>query len=296
MRAHSVFHAGLLLILAAVFLCGAGVPAFAEEAPAVYGSVTAARDAEAIDLGGQTGDSWDGFLAFLRQLPRLRQVDMFETVVTPEDIDLLVREFPDIRFGWTIHFARNHTIRTDATAFSTLHGACSRHSSSDFAVLQYCTELRALDLGHNNITDISFLRSMPELRVLILADNARLTGAEVIGELEHLEYLELFSCNQTDVSFLSGLTHLTDLNIAWNRIGDLSVLAEMPQLRRLWISKAGRIGKDTLASLQSALPDCEIMTQGEPTMNGWREHPHYDTIYEIFHTDAYLPFDDAPDD
>ncbi|MBQ4224266.1 MAG: leucine-rich repeat domain-containing protein, partial [Prevotella sp.] len=36
---------------------------------------------------------------------------------------------------------------------------------------RYCTKLKGLDLGHNAITDISFIENMPHLRVLILADN-----------------------------------------------------------------------------------------------------------------------------
>ena len=42
-----------------------------------------------------------------------------------------------------------------------------------------------------------------------------------------------------------------------------------------------------------ALPDAEIVDGGQPTDHGWRVGPHYETIYEIFHTDRYVPFADS---
>ena len=76
----------------------------------------------------------------------------------------------------------------------------------------------------------------------------------------------------------------------------------MKQLKRLWVS--GMCAKKMTAAerqeLQDALPDTQIMFEGEPTDNGWREdpvtkeqHPHYRVVYEIFHTGVYIPFEDS---
>ena len=52
--------------------------------------------------------------------------------------------------------------------------------------------------------------------------------------------------------------------------------------------------------LEEALPDTVIMYTGKPTDNGWRtipgtktNDPHYDVIYEIFHTGVYIPFEES---
>ena len=266
-------------------------------APAVAGTVTFGAaafpaDAEEIDLGEETVTDMDAFESFLKGFPQLKRVNMFSTTVDKKQIARLTASFPEITFGWTISIANGkHLIRTDQTAFSTLHGECVRHTSEDLDVLRYCTALKALDLGHNSLTDVSFLEPLRELRVLILADNRNISGLDALAGLEHLEYLELFTCNLRDISFLSGLTELQDLNLANNGIRDYSVLFNLTDLRRLWIADMGvNIGAQKLRELQEALPGAVIMTSGHPTANGWRTDSHYDTIYEIFHSNEYIPF------
>ena len=52
--------------------------------------------------------------------------------------------------------------------------------------------------------------------------------------------------------------------------------------------------------LEEALPGTVIMYKGKPTDNGWRtdpktkvNDPHYDIVYEIFHTGVYIPFEES---
>ena len=52
--------------------------------------------------------------------------------------------------------------------------------------------------------------------------------------------------------------------------------------------------------LEEALPDTVIMYKGKPTDNGWRtdpktkvNDPHYDIVYEMFHTGIYIPFEES---
>lgn len=251
--------------------------------------------AEYLDLDGLCVRDWEPFMDFLRSFGNLRKVDMFSTIVEKSDISRLAEAFPDVEFGWTIHIARDHYIRTDATAFSTLHGNCDNHTSEVFEVLRYCTRLRALDIGHNNVTSLDFLKDLKHLRVLILACNPHLQDISVIGTLQELEYLELFSCALTDISCLKDLPWLTDLNIANNGgLKDHSPLLEMKQLKRLWVSATPFASGRRLNELRSALPDTRIQNQGEPTAFGWRkEDPHYQVIYQIFHSGVYIPFTDS---
>ena len=286
----------LSLVLVFLLLCGSS---FAD--PVTYGSVSADPGAEYIDLGDQTVKDYNKLVSFLRQFPDLKKVDMYATQITEDKVNLLVEAFPEVEFGWTLQMMRYHIIRSDAVAYSTLHGKHPNHSSREFSLLKYCTKLLALDLGHNNLTDISFLRSMPHLRVLIFGENQKLQNIEEIASLPELEYLELFTCGIVDISPLTKLTRLMDLNLANNKVQDWRPLKEMTWLKRLWIS--GMCAKAMTAAekqeLRDALPDTEIMFTGQPTDNGWRKlsdgsrAPHYDIVYRIFQTGQYIPFEES---
>lgn len=251
-------------------------------------------DASSIDLG-DLSLSMKELTAFLDQFPALTHVDMFGTKVQKPDIELLTERYPNVTFGWTIHiFGKKggHDVRTDQTAFSTLHGDCYSHYSNQLDVLRYCTQLRALDIGHNLVKDLSFLSDLKELRVLILACNC-VEDISVLGELDKLEYLELFTNTIRDFSPLGNLTHLLDLNLTYNKPRDVDVLYTMPFLKRLWVGHCFKFDKESLAALHEALPDTEIVTKGEPTQNGWRKHPHYDVLHEMFAKGVYIPFEDS---
>ena len=272
-----------------------------------FGSVSFDQSAEYIDMGSQEVRDYSRFIAFLKEFPNLKKVDMFATKIKEEKVDLLREALPDVEFGWYLEMMYYHFIRSDAEAYSTLHGIHPKHPSREFALLKYCTNLKALDLGHNDLTDISFLSSMPHLKVLILGDNRRMKNIEEVGKLEELEYLELFSCGITDISPLKNLRSLMDLNLCNNKVKDWRVLKEMTWLKRLWISgmctgvmTRSELTKAERQELQEALPDTEIVFKGQPTDYGWREDPktkekkpHYKVVYEIFHTDTYIPFEDS---
>lgn len=283
----------LLLIALACSMLMAGW-ATAEDTVSFQG-VTVEKNAAYLDMGDARIQDLDAFERFLDQLPALRQVDMFETPVNRRQIDELTGRFPNIEFGWTIHIAAQHYVRTDATAFSTLHGECIGHSSRDFEVLKYCKNLRALDIGHNDVMDLNFLTSLPRLRVLILADNP-IHDLRPLAELKELEYLEVFSCDYADITPLTQLPHLLDLNISNNpNLYQYSVMLNLsPTIKRLWVSGLGVYISDArVRELQSVMPDAIFSTDDHPTANGWRVGEHYETIYEIFHTGEYKPFSDS---
>ncbi len=245
--------------------------ALAEDAVTFQG-VTASKNAEYLDMGETVIQDLAAFERFLDQLPALRQVDMFETPVNRRQIEELTGRFPGIEFGWTIHIAAQHYVRTDATAFSTLHGECMGHSSQDFEVLKYCKNLRALDIGHNDVMDLKFLTNLPKLRVLILADNP-IHDLKPLAELKELEYLEIFSCDFMDITPLTELPHLLDLNISNNKsLYQYSVMLNLsPTIKRLWVSELGvYISEARVRELRGVMPDAIFSTDDHPTANGWR--------------------------
>ena len=245
--------------------------------------------ATVIDFGDMAVTDIDGLRALIDQMPDLAQVDMYASVLSTAEMDVLFDGYPQIFFGWTLNM-KGHIVRTDATSFSTLHGRCPNHYTEDFYPLRYCRNLVALDLGHNYIDDISFLRNFPGMKVLILACN-NIRDISVLAELTELEYLELFSNKIKDFTPLLALENLKDLNISNNPVSDITPLFGMTQLERFW-SGMNRSVRSQVKEMEKLLPECEIFWDGEPTWGGWREHHRYDTIYAIFNEGVYRPFDE----
>ena len=285
---------------------------FPAEADVLYEGIAYPENVEYIDLGDYVVTDFDAFSAFLRQLPALRRVDMWANRMTADQCHLLARRFPEIRWGWTMvikNWNHEHLVRTDYTAWSTLHNNKSaKHSSEDFSVLKYCWNLMALDIGHNKVDNLDFLYDLPNLRVLIIACNA-VTDITPLASLQYLEYAELFNNKITDISPLKDLSHLLDLNLGFNRIADLSPAENLKNLKRLWLFSSQQINKaprpEAVAALQAALPDCQIDTFHHPTTGTWRylsgnrKHPHYAVIVQMFGDDhlhpryEYVPFEDS---
>ncbi len=276
--------------------------AVGEELPIVrFKKLSVPVNAETIDLGKVTVayNEYKTFYAFLDKLPALKKVDMFATRISAKRINELTTRFPDIEFGWTMAIG-DHSVRTDITAFSTRHSSTSgRHPSEDFALLKYCKNLRALDIGHNAVKDLSFLYDLPKLRVLIVVDN-KFQDITPIASLKNLEYLEIFFNDVRDISALTKLKKLLDLNICYNRIKDITPLKEMTFLKRLWLSQYSSHNptikpdpesvEEIRSSLVNTLVDSTAKTSVE---NGWRDHPHYAVIQEMFKNQTYIPFEDS---
>ena len=286
------------IILILLMILAVPVSGFSETI--TFQTLSVDSEAEYIDLDVGKINRWDDFYAFLASFPKLKKVDMFNITLQDYQVHKIHELFPDIEFGMTMRFGEdNHTLRTDATAFSTLHGYNPKwHSCAEMSVVKYCKNLYALDIGHNEFDDLSFLYDMPQLRVLIVAaGNAK--DITPIGSLKHLEYLEIFNNAIEDISCLKDMPYLMDLNIVENLIDDISPVKELKSLKRLWIynhsrRRAGPESEDVLAELRAALPDCHIDGVSTSTDGGWREDPHYDVIHRMFRSREYEPFADSP--
>ena len=270
------------------------------------------QDAEYIDLGNFVVKDFDAFTAFLDQMPALKQVDMWQNRMTAAQCDMLAARYPGMRWGWTMVIRNRdheHLVRTDYTSWSTLHNNTSaKHNSEDFSVLKYCWNLMALDVGHNNVTNLDFLYDLPNLRILIVACNA-VEDITPIASLKHLEYLEVFKNRILDISPLEGLDHLMDLNLCFNRIEDLSPVLKLPNLKRLWMYSSRKANAvpvgDDVDAIKAAFPNAIINTTHYSTLGGWRmitqreRDPHYEVILKNFGENhlhprtEYVPFEDS---
>ena len=204
----------------------------------------------------------------------------------------LVEKYPDVFFVWALRINK-YKIYTDVTAFSTMSTDSDARflKSKDCELFKYLPNLRALDLGHHDITDISFVRYMPELRILILADN-NIKDITPIGELKHLEYLELFmNYYITDLSPLANCTELLDLNLSYLKFTSLQPLESYTKLERLWDAGA-KVSTEEREAFQASHPDCEVLfrPRGSSTYGTWRSHPRYAQYRKMFETGVWKEF------
>jgi hypothetical protein len=95
----------------------------------------------------------------------------------------------------------------------------------DLTGLEYCVNLRTLELGHNNISDVSPLSALTNLGELWLFDN-NISDISALADLANLETLDLWNNNINDISALVSLTNLWYLNLSTNNISDILPLVQ----------------------------------------------------------------------
>ncbi len=223
----------------------------------------------------------------------LEEVTMYSYRLNLREMESILAAYPEITFHWTIKLD-SYLIPTNATAFSTNKGRREpRYTPKQLDALKYCENLVAIDLGHNNISDLSFLTQWPGLKIIICVDSKTpIKDISPLKDMHDLEYVELFMQGITDISALEGKTKLLDLNLCYNDITDLTPLHSCVNLQRLWISNNKHLPQEQIDALQAALPNLVIETKTKKsTEAGWREHPRYFTMRESFESYQYVPFE-----
>ncbi|MGN0318383.1 MAG: leucine-rich repeat domain-containing protein [Lachnospira sp.] len=252
--------------------------------------VTVKSTDELLDVSNKTIPDIDDFAKQLETLPALKKVDMCGCGFSNEQMEQLCNKFPDIKFVWELKMGI-WTLRTDAVAFSTLKDGTIyyRLTNDDAKVLKYCTDMVALDIGHNRVTDLSFLQYMPDLRILILVDNmienddeTYISDLSMLKYCKKLMYLEFFVGSVSDISVLADLKELVDLNISYNPISDITPLLELPKLERLFLEHTN-VSLDDYKLLQETYPDAQIVYYGEGSVDqGWRTHERYYAMKDMY--------------
>ena len=105
-------------------------------------------------------------------------------------------------------------------------------SIDDLTGLEYCTNLRSLDLGWCQISDLSPLSGLINLTRLHLLGN-QISDLSPVSGLINLTDLGLGGNQISDLSPLSGLTNLTWLYLGGNQISDISPLSGLINLTGL---------------------------------------------------------------
>ena len=205
----------------------------------------------------------------------LEKVIMCDCGISNVDMDLLGQRHPDVRFVWTVSIGPHIRLRTDATYLMPYQYG-TKLTDSQTGNLKYCIDLICIDLGHNPVSDVSFLAYMPHMKYLLLAQTD-VSDISMCAGMEELEYAELFMTKIKDYSPLLSCPNLRDLNISYALPKDVSVLCQLTQLDNLYMKGYWNTGGE--ARLQQALPNTNLVfgsaVDNSATGSGWRELPNY---------------------
>lgn len=244
------------------------------------------------DLTGKkltTGDL-DGIKEAISQFPELEKVILCDCGLSNETLAEFQEEVKNVKVVWRVYLGTQWSLRTDAVAFSVLivNYKHVRMTSNSIQVLKYCTDLLALDLGHQAISDLSIIgECLPELRLLIVADNA-VWDLSPLTKCKHLHYLEIFLNRVSDLSPLAELHELVDVNISYNPISDVTPLLNAPMMQRVWMEST-YVGYRGQALLQETYPDAKIVLIGSGSVDqGWRwGNARYEQMMDMWFHDYY---------
>jgi len=104
-----------------------------------------------------------------------------------------------------------------------------------------CLALTVLDASSLSITDLTGLEYCTNLEDLDLSGNTGLSNLSAISGLTALTDLNLSSCNVSDLYHLGNLLALETLDLSGNQLADISVLEDLTTLHELYLSGNGSI-------------------------------------------------------
>ena len=196
--------------------------------------------------------------------------------IDDETMAALRADYPQKNVVWRV-FVEKYSLLTNEEMIRMT----SKLNNENVAPLKYCTEIKYVDISNNkDLSDISFLGSMPKLEAVILT----LTKTEDLSPLANcpdLTWLELTACSHiTDLSPLSGLQNLKYLNVAATKVSDVSYLDSL-KLERFNCVDA-RVTKSALENFKAKHPDCITVSTGSTRGNGWRYDDDKGTVFSYY--------------
>lgn len=219
-------------------------------------------------------DNGEAVREILPCMRKCKVLDMDFCDVDDEHMAAIRADYPDIDVIWRIWFGDNCSVRTDVERILSSN---LDHNLQDYntKALKYCTKVKYLDIGHQHVTDISFLANMKDLEVCVIAINP-LSDLSPISACTKLEYLEIACTYATDLTPLGALTnleHLSLISMCGDHLEGWEALANCKQLKRLWLAQdhtCNLISSDKLAFLQESLPNTEINSTDTTLVFSWR--------------------------
>ena len=206
-------------------------------------------------------------------MPNLKVLDMDSCGVSNESMAAIRDRFPNVNVVWRVWIGADYSTRTDVERLmiSNPDRGGDLNTPESIAGLFYCNKVKYLDMGHNYLmTDISFIRNMPDLEVLIIAMTA-IKDISPLAGCKNLNYLEYQTSAASDLSPLSGLTKLKDLNICYDfALRDIRPIMNL-DLDRLYIGCLSPVSPEQIAQYRQLHPNCIVNdTTEDPTEESWR--------------------------
>lgn len=234
-----------------------------------------------VDLSNIPMESTQAVESALPYFNNLERVIMCDCGISNEEMDALGKRNPETRFVWTVSIGPLVRLRTDATYFMPYQYQANLNDSHT-ENLKYCIDLTCIDLGHMDVSDVSFLKYMPHMKYLLIAISP-VSDISALAGLQELEYAELFYSNIRDYTPLLSCPNLKDLNISYATPPDCSVLAQLTQLETLYIKEWKPI--PYIDELRAALPNTKIVylsyESPSSTADGWRKLPRYYAMRDL---------------
>lgn len=241
---------------------------------ALYGKTVSTVDTE-LDFSKMTLGSIEALEQALPWFYALEKVALWDCDVPSREIGEMAERNPSVRFIWTVNIGSQIRIRTDATCLMPFQYGVTL-TDADTAELKYCVDMICLDLGHSQISDVSFLAYMPKLQYLTLGETP-VSDISALAGLEELVFLELFLTNVKDYSPLLSCPKLEDLNLSYAIPGDVDVLCRLTQVKNMYLK--GMWQTEWKQQLQTELPDTHFVFAGtgdvSSTGDGWRNLENY---------------------
>jgi len=199
----------------------------------------------------------------LKYLPNLKKVDMCGCGVPNEKMAEWRDRYPEHKFVWEVYITLGKeviAVPTDIKVFSSLRTPTGPQGDEETYrdLFLYCTDLVALDLGHNKIKDISLVKNLKKLQAVIFMDNP-IKDFSVLAELPELVFAEINKTKLRDVSFVKDCPKLLHLDVSeteWT-LKNVDTLYECDNLRYCIIALAG-VSNQTQLELRKRLPNCKI--------------------------------------
>ena len=237
-------------------------------------------DAEEVELAKIKMESVEEIERVLPLFNGLQKLVLLDTGLPSEELDALWKRHPETRVVWNVRFGYT-TLRTDRTTlmpmifgYDGLEEDLALHDK-DLTELKYLVDLVVLDLGHHDMTNIEFVRTMKNLKYLIVADTP-VVDLSPLAELKNLEYLEVFMNGLSDLSPLAECTGLVDINLSYNRITDITPLLALPNLENIWLAGNHLLAEEQRQLIVDTFPEARIVFWSKSSTGmGWRNLPRY---------------------
>ena len=179
----------------------------------------------------------------MRQQIRLRSIKFLVLgvlslwLLVPAVVSAQVVEIPDLNLRAVIAEALNKApgdAITRAEMETLVELWAPNWDITDLRGIEFAINLTGLDLGGNNISDISPVASLTNLHWLALWHN-NISDISAVASLTNLRNLHLDNNSISDISPLASLTNLDWLALGGNNISDISPLEWLTNLRELYL-------------------------------------------------------------